>query len=186
MTLWFAWMFWHLIVNIFFLSVLFLKSIQSFKSWIHLNALVLMLTGISSWNTCGQQVVVKWSYGVSCSPAGLPCSWSALFHHQCSQKGILAGCPPSGSFMSVPFKTVVSTNPVPGFPLKEQELYGWMGTQSSSLPPCSPTRRALLCHMGSENSNHPSSDGLPTPNKLCFPLNILSHLWHDAHAVLHS
>lgn len=85
--------------------------------------------------------------------------------------------------MSVPFKTVVSTSPVPGFPSREQELYGRMGTQSSSLPPCSPTWRALLCHMGHKNTRHPSSDDLPSPNKLCFLLNILSHLWLDARRV---
>lgn len=42
----------------FFLSVLLLKTMQSFKSRIHLNTLVLMLTGVSLWNTCGQQLVV--------------------------------------------------------------------------------------------------------------------------------
>lgn len=88
--------------------------------------------------------------------------------------------------LSVPFKTAVSTKPMPGVPSREQELYGWMRTQSASLPPCPPTWRALLCHMGNENTHHPSSDDLPTSNKLCFPLDILSHLWHDAHRALHS
>lgn len=32
--------------------------------------------------------------------------------------------------------------------------------------------------MGAENTHHPSSDDLPTPNKLCFPLNIPSDMTH--------
>lgn len=70
---------------------------------------------------------------------------------------------------SVPFQTVKNTSPMPGFPSEEQEIYGWVGTQSSSLPSCSPAWRVLWCHMGSENT-HPSSDALSTPNKLCFSL----------------
>ena len=81
---------------------------------------------------------------------------------------------------------LVSTNPVPGFPSREQELYGWLGSQSSFLLPCSPTWRALLCHMGGENTHHPSSDDLPSPNKLCFLLHTLSRLWHDARTPLHN
>lgn len=83
--------------------------------------------------------------------------------------------------MSVPSKPAVSTSPVPGFPSKELKPYGWMGTHSSSLPPCSPIWRALLCHMGGENTRHPSSDDLPTPKKLCFPLSIHSDMMHMQH-----
>lgn len=67
--------------------------------------------------------------------------------------------------MSLPFEAVVSTCPVPGCPSGEQELYIQIGTHSSHLPPCSPSWRALLCHMGSENTDRPSSEWLTKPKQ---------------------
>lgn len=133
---------------------------------------------------CG---LVEGSYRINCLQAGLPCSLSTLFLSSVVPEGYFNRLMPFEApySKSVPFQTVVSTNPMPVFLSKEQEIYGWMGTQSSSLPLCSPAWKVLWCHMGGKNTHHPSSDGSAMTNKLCFSLILLAipvmtHILHQA------